>query len=82
MGDFNAHHYLLRSNNNNSNGDKIIDLTDEFDLIILNEKISTRLGNPNNHISPLDLTLVSKDIALNCNWKMLEDCGNSDHFPT
>lgn len=56
--DLNAHYHLLGSNNKNNNVVQIIDMIEEFEWVVLNEKISTRIGTPDTNISPLDLTLV------------------------
>lgn len=82
MGDLNAHHNLWGSFQNNSNGEKVMELIDKYDYVVLNEEISTRLVMPGSNISPLDLTLVSQNLARYCEWGRIEDCGNSDHFPT
>lgn len=48
----------------------------------MNDEISIRIVYSDTHISSLDLTLVYRELVLNCDGKILDDCGNSDHFPT
>lgn len=82
MGDLNAHHQIWGSNKNNINGLRIVEYINKYNYIILNESISTRMNRPGENISPLDLTIVSQNISCISEWKILNDLGNSDHFPT
>lgn len=82
MGDLNAHHQIWGSNKNNINGLRIAEYINKYNYIILNESISTRMNRPGENISPLDLTIVSQNISCISEWKILNDTGNSDHFPT
>lgn len=82
MGDLNAHHPSWGSVVSNPSGSKLIDIMENHKLVILNDGRATRFHNPNENPSPVDLTLISDDIASHATWQVLPDCGNSDHFPT
>lgn len=82
MGDMNAHHTAWGSAQNNLNGNIIMTIIDNFNLYIANDGTDTRLRPPLNNPSPLDLTLLSAELAPHSTWEVTTDCGNSDHFPT
>ncbi|VEN50046.1 unnamed protein product [Callosobruchus maculatus] len=39
------------------------------------------MTRPNQHNSPVDITLVSRGIEAGSKWEVSRDPGNSDHFP-
>lgn len=82
MGDFNSHHFAWDSDRCDANGKIIANSIHSRNLVVLNDGSSTRLARPGQRRSILDLTLVSSQVATNCCWTVLEDAGQSDHFPT
>ncbi|KAI2655937.1 RNA-directed DNA polymerase from mobile element jockey [Labeo rohita] len=81
-GDFNAHSSLWGGGKTDVNGLIIEQLLDEFDLVCINDGRSTRIDVHTGKSSALDLTLVSKEVAGICEWKLWEDSTmGSDHFP-
>ena len=80
-GDFNAHNTLWGSIKNDKNGKLIEDMLDDYNLVCLNDGTGTRLDKHTGRLSCLDLTLVSRDLGVDCTW-FVEDCAwDSDHFP-
>lgn len=49
---------------------------------IWNDGKDSRLRASKNNSSPLDLTLVSTDLAPFISWTVTSDCGKSTHFST
>lgn len=65
----------------NNNGLTIINSLEDLNLSILNDGTPTRFTPPNQNRSAVDLTLVTSNIATYFSWEVINDCGNSDHFP-
>lgn len=82
VGDLNAHHPLWGGSVVNEVGKTIYSTLEPMDLIVLNDGSPTRLLVPGQNPSSVDLTLVFSPLASRCSWEVIEDCGNSDHFPT
>lgn len=82
MGDFNSHHPLWDESPINRGGIRLVNFIIENDMVILNDGSRTLVQNPNSSLSAVDLTIVSSALAINSNWKVISDCGNSDHYPT
>ena len=81
LGDLNAQHPTWGSSINNRNGNLINNLIADSNFVILNNGSPTRLTPPNQNISAPDLTFGSPQLALKSSWTVIQDCGNSDHFP-
>lgn len=82
MGDFNAHHILFGCHSNNSRGNSLYNIIDEFDLCVLNDGSPTTVQYPNRNASAIDLALVSPTIAAFCEWRVYDDPMGSYHYPT
>ena len=82
MGDFNSHHPLWDKTPTNTGGKNISDFFFKNELIVMNDGSHTLFQNTNNNSSAVDLTMISSQLALYCAWKVIYDCGNSNHFPT
>ena len=80
-GDMNAHNPLWKSVALNSQGKILEKILDDTDCCILNTGIPT-YQKAKGGTSILDLTIVSNNIALNCNWFAINDTLGSDHCPT
>nr|CAI5847571.1 unnamed protein product [Callosobruchus analis] len=81
-GDFNGHHYLWGSTDNNPPGLTLVDAIDDFPhLIFRNEGQPTRLTRPSANISAVDVTIISTDLVDISNWTVMSDTYGSDHFP-
>lgn len=80
-GDFNCHHRLWGSPHDNAQGTTLVDALDSTDLIVINNCNATRITPPNQPKSIVDLTIVSPDIATQCQYKILTDPMGSDRFP-
>nr|CAI5862124.1 unnamed protein product [Callosobruchus analis] len=81
-GDFNGHHYLWGSTDNNSPGLTLVDAIDDFPhLIFRNEGQPTRLTRPSANISAVDVTIISTDLLDISTWTVMSDTYGSDHFP-
>lgn len=81
LGDFNSHNTIWGSNKSDTRGRQMENIIDEEDLIILNNGQPTHFNMSNGRLSAIDLTLCSTAIAPKCNWGVLEQLHDSDHFP-
>ncbi|RVE43107.1 hypothetical protein evm_012248 [Chilo suppressalis] len=63
-GDFNAHHTVWGCASIDSRSRDLIDIIEENDLVLLNN------GSPNT--IGLDLTMVSSNLALSCEWQVCD----------
>lgn len=79
--DINGHNELWGSEFTDHNGFVIDKIIENFDLISLNDGTGTRLDSSTGKLSHIDITLVSKCIAVKCDWSVLMDRWGSDHFP-
>ena len=52
------------------------------DLIVMNDGSPTLFKNPNSTVSAVDLAITGSQLAINSQWSVLQDCGNSNHYPT
>lgn len=80
VGDFNGQNPIWGSSKCNITGNSIADSLDESEIVLLNDGSPTRLITPNQNISAVDLSVVSRNIAVYFNWTVVQDCGMSDHF--
>nr|CAI5853175.1 unnamed protein product [Callosobruchus analis] len=81
-GDFNGHHYLWGSTDNNPPWLTLVDAVDNFTyLIFRNEGQPTRLTRPSANISAVDVTILSTDLLDISTWTVMGDTYGSDHFP-
>ena len=79
LGDFNSHNNLWGSNKLDSNGKTVELFIEESDLALLNDGSPTRLDPYHGTFSHLDLSLVSKELSWNMEWKVLSNNFGSDH---
>jgi hypothetical protein len=80
-GDFNAHNPAWGSNQSNGKGKTVLDFIAKHDLILLNDGSVTRIGNINQQHSAINLTIVSSNIGIDCDWITYQDAMGSDHIP-
>lgn len=80
-GDFNAHHSLWGSGKTDTDGKVLAGALNNVNLIVINDGSATRLTPPGITKSVVDITLVSPSLASVTEWKILDDCMGSDHFP-
>lgn len=80
-GDFNAHAIEWGCANNSQRGELISEYMDRKNIVILNDGSFTRLNQPQNASSAIDLTLVDAATALKCCWKTTNASCGSDHLP-
>lgn len=81
LGDLNANNVLWGSGKNNPNGKILASVLRQTDLVLLNDGSPTRISNPLQNKSAVDLTLCSPCMALDMDWRVITDTGTSDHFP-
>ena len=81
LGDLNGNNTAWGSGITNHNGKTILNSLDYTDLIVLNDGSATRFTPPDQNTSAVDISLASPEITCNTTWRVLNDCGNSDHFP-
>lgn len=87
MGDFNAKSYLwdenVTSTVNSPRANKIIRFIQNSDMVMLNEKSTTRISPIFAHKnSALDLTLVNSELIPHFKWSVEEESYGSVHLPT
>lgn len=80
-GDFNSHHGVWGSKNENSQGKCLMEAIDSLDLITLNDGSPTRFSSPGHNCSVVDLTISSPQVAEKIYWEVQSDTLGSDHFP-
>lgn len=80
-GDFNAHTIEWGCANNSTRGDILLESFERNNIIILNDGSITRINQPQNVSSAIDLTLTDDSTALKCNWKTANSTCGSDHLP-
>lgn len=80
-GDFNAHHQEWGNDYNDAKGQIVMNLINEFDVILLNNKEKTFIpAQLNKRPSAIDLTLCSPNILAECEWKTLDYGIGSHHL--
>lgn len=81
-GDFNAHHRLWASTNDDQNGQVVKDFLDFNDFVILNDGTGSLLNITIGNISCIDLTICSPAFRPDVNRRVDQSspCA-SDHFP-
>ena len=80
LGDMNAHHTSWKCKNNNKSGEYILNFTMSNRATILNDKIPTHTFY-NGTSSNIDISIVTKEMALNTNACVLDNTMGSDHYP-
>lgn len=77
-GDFNAHHQSFGDSYSNSMGNKLVEMTNDNHLVLLNDGSATcyKFNPP----SVTDLTFTSDKLALHCSWQVTNDLLGSDHL--
>lgn len=81
LGDFNSHSQEWGCQRDDTRSRLILDLCDDYDMLILNSGEMTRLSSPSTEPSAIDLSLCSNSMALNCEWNVIQDPYESDHLP-
>lgn len=85
-GDFNAHHNQWGSHKDDYRGKIIDSITQERELIVLNDGRPTFIHSGNssrmqNSSTCIDLSFCSAELANKLNWSVSDDQHGSDHFP-
>lgn len=81
-GDFNAHSLSYGSTHTDQRGAKMEKLlSNNNELILLNNGTPTHLSSANGTLSAIDLTLTSSSLATKLTWNTHDDLCHSDHFP-
>lgn len=80
-GDVNSHHTSWGCGITDSYGRNLLDSVDSNQLIILNNGSPTMVVHPDHHISAIDLSICTPNIAHLFDWNVLPDPHGSDHLP-
>ena len=81
MWDFNSKNTLWGSETNDKQSHINEEILDDYNLNCLNDGSSpTFLSDIYSSWSPIDLTLISDNVAPLCDWDVLNKC-NRDHLP-
>jgi len=78
--DLNAHDHMFGSNSSSQRGRLLVGLLDELSSSCLSTGEGTHITYHGN-LTPLDLSFVSSNLALECDWIVLDDPLGSDHLP-
>ncbi|KAL8580021.1 hypothetical protein ACOMHN_061342 [Nucella lapillus] len=80
-GDFNVSHKLWDTGQTKDSGDHLANTILNSRLVVLNDGSFTRIGQPGQRSSAIDLTLTSPDLSLDAEWTIGKDHLQSDHLP-
>ena len=78
--DSNGHHPVCGSNSPNQRGNIFYDWFQESNLYLLNNSSPT-FESSHGTFTNIDLTLCSYSLAVELDWRVLEENYTSDHFP-
>ena len=81
MGDFNTHNPLWYDHRIDQRGEKIQNLIEKEDLMVLNEDYPTYFRPHDQASSTIDLALISNTCSLEFGWSVQNDLNGSDHYP-
>ncbi|KAL8565014.1 hypothetical protein ACOMHN_003390 [Nucella lapillus] len=71
----------LSYSNTKDSGDHLANTILNSRLVVLNDGSFTRIGQPGQRSSAIDLTLTSPDLSLDAEWTIGTDHLQSDHLP-
>lgn len=82
VGDFNAHHFLWGSLNQNPRG-RVVEsfLLNNGNICLLNDGSPTHFHLGHKVFTHIDVSLVSDSLLPHVNWSIHEDLNFSEHFP-
>jgi len=81
LGDFNAHHHAWRDVRIDHQEDLILQVCDNYQIILLNDGALTFVSSAGTATSSIDLTIVSHSLGMLSIGSTLSDLHGSDHFP-
>merc|ERR1712240_424963 len=81
LGDFNAHHALWGSEDNNSKGNTVEDFLLKSNICLLNDNSPTHYDIQTGKTSNIDLSLCSPTLVADSIWSTITDPHQSDHYP-
>ncbi|MEC7531553.1 MAG: reverse transcriptase domain-containing protein [Actinomycetota bacterium] len=81
MGDFNSKHEDWNAKGTDSRGKILHEFIDKHNLVIWNDRTPTRLPDPGQNASTLDLAITTRGIGGNPSLKVHNDPLGSDHLP-
>ena len=81
VGDFNAHNVIWNCKNTDSNGERLLNSTDDLDLFLHNYNTISRTDFKNNSHSNIDLLFSTTNIAQKIDIKVFDETLGSDHYP-
>lgn len=80
-GDFNSHNTSWNCQDTDINGEHLFEAMDEHELMCGNYDTLSRLGNPGQASSNIDLFFCTTDLINVMEFSQIQDTWNSDHFP-
>lgn len=80
-GDFNSHNTSWNCQDTDINGEHLFEAMDEHELICGNYNTLSRLGNPGQASSNIDLFFCTTNLIDVMEFSQVQDTWNSDHFP-
>ena len=80
-GDLNAKHSEWFETRTNTRGNRIVQLSDEFNLTIIDRNKPTHYNKRNKTHHHIDVTMVSSDFADQFIWDTEDSLYGSDHYP-
>lgn len=80
-GDFNSHHTAWNCASIDKNGENLLQTMTNSNFFCVNRDTMTRINNPYENASNIDLIFASSAALKLISYKQLEDSWDSDHFP-
>lgn len=80
-GDVNCHHRQWGCTMEDLQGKEFLKCIHENNLVLLNNGDNTMQPSPYRQMQPVDVTVVSPQLALDITWEVGRDAMGSDHFP-
>jgi len=81
LGDFNAHYHAWSDPRIDRQGEAVIRACDAFNLIVMNDGLSTFISSSGQASSTIDLSIASCDARILTSVSTLQDLHDSNHFP-
>lgn len=81
LGDYNSHALEWGCSYTDRQGEALVNLAEEVNLVILNDGTETRINYGSINPSIVDVSFCSASISAQFSYEVLEDSLGSDHFP-
>lgn len=79
-GDMNAHSRMWGCMSNSVKGNRLAEIIHDSDFVLLNDGRPTRVVNMRGTANALDLSIVSKELAVKITWDITDENLGGDHY--